>query len=54
MEPVPLCVFAAGVNTTVYDVPEPPNDDNVPPLNVTSPNTKSVAASDNVNVNVGV
>ena len=53
-EPVPLCVFAVGVNTTVYDVPEPANDDNVPPLNVTSPTTKSVEASDNVMVNTEV
>ena len=53
-EPVPLGVFAVGVNTTVYDVPEPANDDNVPPLTVMSPTTKSVAASDKVNVNVDV
>ena len=54
-EPEPLCVFAVGVNTTVYDVPETAvKDDNVPPLNVTSPTTKSVEASDNVNVNVDV
>ena len=54
-EPVPLCVFAVGVNTTVYDVPETAvNDDNVPPLNVTSPTTRSVEASDKVNVNVDV
>ena len=53
-EPEPLCVFAVGVNTTVYDVPEPVNDDNVPPLDVMSPTTKSVEASDKVNVNVDV
>jgi hypothetical protein len=53
-EPVPLGVFAVGVNTTVYDVPEPANDDNVPPLTVMSPTTKSVAASDKVSVNVEV
>jgi hypothetical protein len=53
-EPEPLCVFAVGVNTTVYDVPEPENDDKVPPLNVMSPTTKSVEASDKVNVNVDV
>jgi hypothetical protein len=54
-EPEPLCVFAVGVNTTVYDVPETAvNDDNVPPLNVTSPTTKSVEASDNVIVNTEV
>jgi hypothetical protein len=54
-EPEPLCVFAVGVNTTVYDVPETVvNDDNVPPLNVTSPTTKSVEASDNVIVNTEV
>ena len=51
-EPEPLCVFAVGVNTTVYDVPETAvKDDNVPPLNVMSPTAKSVDASDNVNVN---
>ena len=55
MEPEPLCVFAVGVNTTVYDVPETAvNDDRVPPLNVTSPTTKSVEASDNVIVNTEV
>ena len=54
-EPEPLCVFAVGVNTTVYDVPETAvNDDRVPPLNVTSPTTKSVEASDNVIVNTEV
>ena len=53
-EPELVCVFAVGVNTTVYDVPEPENDDNVPPLNVMSPTTKLVEASDKVNVNVDV
>ena len=54
-EPEPLCVFAVGVNTTVYDVPETAvNEDNVPPLNVMSPTTKSVEASDNVMVNTEV
>ena len=53
-EPVPLCVFAVGVNTTVYEVPEPVNDDRVPPLKVMSPSTKFVEASDRVNVNVEV
>ena len=53
-EPEPLCVFAVGVNTTVYDVPEPVNDDKVPPLAVMSVTTKLVDASDNVNVNVEV
>ena len=54
-EPEPLCVFVVGVNTTVYDVPETAvKDDNVPPLNVTSPTTKSVEASDKVNVKVDV
>jgi hypothetical protein len=39
----------------VYDVEETPvNEDNVPPLTVMSPTTKSVAASDNVKVNVDV
>jgi hypothetical protein len=52
-EPEPLCVFAVGVNTTVYDVPETAvNDDRVPPLNVMSPSAKFVEASDRVNVNV--
>ena len=55
MEPEPLCVFAVGVNTTVYDVPETAvNDDRVPPLNVMSPSTKLLEASDRVNVNVEV
>ena len=53
-EPEPLCVFAVGVNTTEYDVPEPVKDDKVPPLAVTSPTTKSVEASDNVMVNTEV
>ena len=53
-EPEPLCVLAVGVNDTVYEVPEPINDDNVPPLMVMSPTTKLVEASDNVNVNVEV
>ena len=53
-EPELVCVFAVGVNTTVYDVPEPENDDKVPPLNVMSPTTKLVEASDKVNVNVDV
>ena len=53
-EPEPLCVFAVGVNTTEYDVPEPVKDDNVPPLNVTSPTTQFVDASDNVMVNTEV
>ena len=53
-EPVPPCVFTVGVNTTVYDVPEPVNDDKVPPLAVMSVTTKLVDASDNVNVNVEV
>ena len=53
-EPEVLCVFAVGVNTTVYEVPEPEKDDNVPPLNVMSPSTKFVEASDKVNVKVDV
>ena len=54
-EPVPLCVFAVGVNTTVYDVPETAvNDDRVPPLKVMSATAKSVEASDKVKVNVDV
>ena len=35
-------------------MPEPVNDDNVPPLTVMSPTTKSLADSDKVNVNVEV
>jgi hypothetical protein len=53
-EPEPVCVFTVGVNTTVYEVPEPEKDDKVPPLNVMSPTTKSVDASDNVIVRVDV
>ena len=53
-EPEPLCVFAVGVNTTEYDVPEPVKDDNVPPPNVMSPTAKLVEASDNVMVRVDV
>ena len=53
-EPEPVCVSTVGVNTAEYDVPEPLNDDNAPPLNVMSPTAKSVEASDNVNVNVEV
>ena len=53
-EPEPLCVFVVGVNTTVYEVPEPANDDNVPPLKATSPTAKSVEVSDKVKVNVEV
>ena len=53
-EPVPDCVFVVGVNTTVYDVPEPANDDNVPPLTVMSPTTNVVDDSDNVMVKVDV
>jgi hypothetical protein len=49
-----LCVFAVGVNTTVYEAPEPANDDRVPPLTVMSPTAKLVEASDNVNVNTEV
>ena len=41
-------------DTTVYDEPEPANEDNVPPVTVMSPTTKSVAAFDKVNVNVDV
>ena len=54
-EPEPLCVFAVGVNTTVYDVPETAvNDDRVPPLKVMSLSTKFVEVSDRVNVIVEV
>jgi hypothetical protein len=54
-EPEPLCVFAVGVNTTVYDVPETAvNDDRVPPETETSPVAKFEDASDNVIVKVDV
>ena len=54
-DPVPICVFAVGVNTTVYEVPETAvNEDRVPPLKVMSPSTKFVEASDKVKVNVEV
>ncbi len=53
-EPVPDCVLAVGVNTTVYEEPEPANDDNVPPLTVMSPTANVVDVSDNVMVNVEV
>ena len=53
-EPELLWVFAVGVNTTVYEAPEPANDDRVPPLTVMSPTTKSVEASDKVKVKVDV
>ena len=47
-------MFAVGVNTTVYEAPEPANDDRAPPLTVMSPTAKLVEASDNVNVNTEV
>jgi hypothetical protein len=47
-------VFAVGVNTTVYEDPEPANDDKVPPLTVMSPTANVVDDSDNVMVNVEV
>jgi hypothetical protein len=54
-EPEPPCVFTVGVYTTVYDVPDTAvNDDNVPPVTVMSPTTKSVVDSDKVNVKVDV
>jgi hypothetical protein len=54
-EPEPLCVFAVGVNTTVYEVPETAvNEDNVPPLTVMSLTTKLLDVSDNVKVSVEV
>ena len=49
-----LTKFAYGVNTTVYEVPEPANDEKVPPLAEISETTKLVDASDKVNVNVDV
>lgn len=53
-EPEPLCVLAVGVNVTVYEVPEPVNDDSAPPLTVMSPTAKLVDASESVNVSVEV
>ena len=51
----PLCVLAVGVYTTVYDVPDTAvNDDNIPPVTVMSPTTKSLVDSDKVNVKVDV
>ena len=47
-------MFAVGVNTTVYEDPEPANDDKVPPLTVMSPTANVVDDSDNVMVNVEV
>ena len=49
-----LTKSAYGVNTTVYEVPEPANDDNVPPLAEISETSKLDDASDKVNVNVDV
>jgi hypothetical protein len=49
-----LTKFAYGVNTTVYEVPEPANDEKVPPLAEISETTKLVDASDKVKVNVDV
>ncbi len=43
-----------GVKVAVYVVPEPVKVDNVPPVVVMSPATKSVDDSDNANVMVGV
>ena len=45
---------AVGVKVAVYVVPEPLNPDKAPPDTVTSPTTKSVEVSDNVNVSVSV
>jgi hypothetical protein len=47
-------VSVVGVYVAVYVVPEPDSADNVPPVVVMSPATKSVADSDNVNVMVDV
>ena len=46
--------LAVGVNVAVYEVPEPENDDNVPPETVTSATAKFDDGSDNVNVTVAV
>ena len=54
-EPEPLWVFAVGVYTTVYEVPDTAvNDDNVPPVTETSPVVKFDDASDKVIVSVVV
>ena len=43
-----------GVNVAEYETPEPLNPESDPPEIVTSPTTKSVADSDNVNVSTSV
>jgi hypothetical protein len=47
-------VFAVGVKVPVYEVPEPEWVPSVPPVTVTSPDTKSVEDSDSVKVIVSV
>jgi hypothetical protein len=47
-------VFATGVKVPVYEVPEPERVPSVPSVTVTSPDTKSVEASDSVKVIVSV
>ena len=55
MVPIPELVFAVGVNTRLYSVEEVEvSAPIVPPVTVMSPTTKSVAASDSVNVMVSV
>ena len=55
IEPVPACVLDVGVNTTEYTVDDVEvNEESVPPETVTSPTTKSVAASESVKVMVSV
>jgi hypothetical protein len=53
-EPVPDCVLVVGVNTTVYELPEPAKDESVPPTTVMSPTANVVDDSDSVMVNVDV
>ena len=46
--------FDVGVKVAEYEVPEPLKPDNDPPETVTSPVTKFVEVSDNVNVKISV
>jgi len=55
IDPEPVCVLALGVNTTEYTVEDVVvSAPMVPPVTVMSPTTKSVDASDSVNVMVSV
>jgi hypothetical protein len=51
---VPDAVLTVGVKTAVYEVPEPVKEVMVPPLMLRSPETRSVADSLSVMVNVAV